>query len=376
MHRVLLLAIVAIAFVFPQGLSAQPAIAVEQAFDGMRFDRPVALKQPPGVLDRVYVVEQPGRILAVPLAGGEADVVLDIRNRVEDGPNEAGLLGLAFHPRFAENRTLFLSYTRQAAGDLESVIAAYRMGDDGRIDSSSERIVLTQSQPFGNHNGGDIAFGPDGYLYIGFGDGGAGGDPLNSGQDLTTWLGAILRIDVDGGRPYAIPRDNPFRGQRNARDEIYAYGLRNPWRFSFDRMTGALWTGDVGQNQLEEIDIVVAGANYGWNIKEASRSFRARGRSAAGLVDPVAEYGRDLGCSVTGGYVYRGEEIADLNGVYLFGDFCSGRIWGVFTEPDNSRVVRQLLRTRAQIASFGETNDGSIFVLDLRGPIYRVVPAP
>ena len=375
MRSLVLIALIGLAMFVPgEPARAQPAIALEPAFGGQRFERPVALKQPPGDAGQVFVVEQPGRVLVVPLAGGAPAVVLDIRDRVEDGPNEAGLLGLAFHPAFADNRTVFLSYTRRpAAGGLESVIAAYRVRADATIDADSERIVLTLAQPFSNHNGGDIAFGPDGYLYIGFGDGGAGGDPLNSGQDVGTLLGAILRIDVDRAAPYAIPRDNPLRARRGARGEIYAYGLRNPWRFSFDRLTGDLWAADVGQNRMEEVNVIVAGGNYGWNIKEASRAFRDQGRSAAGLIDPVAEYGRELGCSVTGGYVYRGGRIPELEGVYLFGDYCSGRIWGVVTDAEGRRRVRELLRADARIASFGEIGDGTLFVLDLEGPIYRIV---
>lgn len=375
MRSFVLIALIGLTMLVPgKPARAQPAIALELAFGGQRFERPVALKQAPGDAGQVFVVEQPGRVLVVPAAGGPPSVALDIRDRVEDAPNEAGLLGLAFHPAFADNRTVFLSYTRRpAAGGLESVIAAYQVRADATIDADSERIVLTLAQPFSNHNGGDIAFGPDGYLYIGFGDGGAGGDPLNSGQDVGTLLGAILRIDVDRAAPYAIPRDNPLRARRGARGEIFAYGLRNPWRLSFDRLTGDLWAADVGQNRLEEVNLIVAGGNYGWNIKEASRAFRDQGRSAAGLIDPVAEYGRELGCSVTGGYVYRGGRIPELDGVYLFGDYCSGRIWGVVTDPEGRRRVRELLRADARIASFGEIGDGTLFVLDLEGPIYRIV---
>ncbi len=354
---------------------AQPQLALEPVFGGTQFERPLALKQPPGESVRHFVIEQPGRVLLLDgLDDSAADVALDIRARVDDGPNEAGLLGIAFHPKFAHNNRVFLSYTRRGDRGFESVVAAFAMNPDGRsIDPDSEELVLAVPQPFGNHNGGDIAFGPDGYLYVGFGDGGAGGDPLNNGQNLSTLLGAILRISVDGAPPYAIPRDNPFRQQRAARSEIFAYGLRNPWRFSFDRQTGELWAGDVGQNKFEEIDIIVPGGNYGWNIREGSNAFRDQGRSASGLIDPVAQYGRDLGCSVTGGYVYRGDDMPDLQGIYLFADFCSGRLWGVATAPDGQRRVQELLKTEIQLASFGETNDGSLFVLDLGGTIYRIV---
>lgn len=357
---------------------SQPQIALQPVFGDAKFDRPLALKQAPGDDARFYVIEQPGRVLVLDgLTDDSPDVVLDIRRQVEDGPNEAGLLGIAFDPRFAENSRLFLSYTRRGDEGLESVVTSVSMAADGRsIDPASERLILSVAQPFGNHNGGDIAFGPDNYLYIGFGDGGAGGDPLNNGQNLSTLLGAILRIDVHSATPYAIPRSNPFRQQRDTRNEIFAYGLRNPWRFSFDLETGDLWAGDVGQNRVEEIDLVVAGGNYGWNIREGSNTFRGRSRTAIGLTDPVAQYGRNLGCSVTGGYVYRGTEIADLNGVYLFSDFCSGRIWGLLPPEEDRRPVVELLQADIQAASFGEANNGALFILDLGGTIYQVVAAP
>jgi glucose/arabinose dehydrogenase len=371
-------AILLFSFVAASQAWAQPQIALQPVFGESTFDRPLALKQAPGDDTRFYVIEQPGRVLVLDgLSDDTPDVVLDIRRQVEDGPNEAGLLGMAFDPRFAETSRVFLSYTRRGNQGLESVVTSANMAVDGRsIDPASERIILSVAQPFGNHNGGDIAFGPDDYLYIGFGDGGAGGDPLNNGQNLSTLLGAILRIDVHSGTPYAIPRSNPFRQQRDARNEIFAYGLRNPWRFSFDRETGDLWAGDVGQNRVEEIDLVVAGGNYGWNIREGSNAFRGRSRAAIGLTDPVAQYGRNLGCSVTGGYVYRGTDIADLNGVYLFSDFCSGRIWGLLPPEEDRRPVVELLKANIQAASFGEANDGSLFILDLGGTIYQIVAAP
>jgi len=358
--------------------AAQPQIALEPVFASTTFERPLALKQAPGDDSLFYVIEQPGRVLILDdLNDSSPDVALDIRRQVEDGPNEAGLLGMAFDPKFDENNRVFLSYTRRGDEGLESAVTSFTVASDGRsIDPGSERLILSVAQPFGNHNGGDIAFGPDGFLYIGFGDGGAGGDPLNNGQNLSTLLGTVLRIDVHGGSPYAIPRSNPFRQRRDARNEIFAYGLRNPWRFSFERDTGELWTGDVGQNRVEEINLIVSGRNYGWNIREGSRAFRGRGRNAVGLTDPVAEYGRDLGCSVTGGYVYRGREIADLNGVYLFSDFCSGRVWGLLPPEDDRRPVIELLQADVQAASFAEANDGTVFLLDLSGEIYRIVAAP
>jgi glucose/arabinose dehydrogenase len=283
---------------------------------------------------------------------------------------------MAFDPRFAENSRVFLSYTRLGNQGFESVITSFSMAADARsIDPASELIILSVAQPHDNHNGGDIAFGPDGYLYIGFGDGGSRGDPHNNGQNLSTLLGAILRIDVRSRPPYTIPPSNPFWQQRDARNEIFAYGLRNPWRFSFDRETGELWAGDVGQSRLEEIDLIVAGGNYGWNIREGSNAFRPRGRTAIGLTNPVTQYGRNRGCSVTGGYVYRGADIVDLNGVYLFSDFCSGRVWGLLPPEEGRRPVVELLHVDIQAASFGEANDGTLYILDLGGRIYQIVSA-
>jgi len=356
---------------------AQADIALQPVFGGTAFERPLALKQAPGDDARFYVIEQPGRVLVLDsLTDDTPDVVLDIRHQVEDRPNEGGLLGMAFDPRFAENSRVFLSYTRLGNQGFESVITSVSMAADARsIDPASELIILSVAQPHYNHNGGDIAFGPDGYLYIGFGDGGSRGDPHNNGQNLSTLLGAILRIDVRSRPPYTIPPSNPFWQQRDARNEIFAYGLRNPWRFSFDRETGELWAGDVGQSRLEEIDLIVAGANYGWNIREGSNAFRPRGRTAIGLTDPVTQYGRNRGCSVTGGYVYRGADIADLNGVYLFSDFCSGRVWGLLPPEEGRRPVVELLHVDIQAASFGESNDGTLYILDLGGRIYQIVSA-
>ena len=230
-------------------------------------------------------------------------------------------------------------------------------------------------QPFSNHNGGHITFGPDGYLYVGLGDGGSGGDPRGHGQNLRTLLGTILRIDVstlDVTGSYAVPPDNPFVGVEGARPEIWAYGLRNPWRFSFDRETGELWAGDVGQNKLEEIDIITPGGNYGWNIMEGSSCFRDNRCDRDEFVPPVAEYGRDGGCSVTGGYVYRGSRLPALVGAYLYGDFCTGKIWAL--RYDGSRVTEnaQIADTDLQISSFAEGPDGEVYILSFTGQIARL----
>jgi glucose/arabinose dehydrogenase len=354
---------------------AAPALAqsarLERQWPALSFQKPVVLVQAPGDASRFYVVEQAGRILAVDRdpAATRTMLVADLRERVEDGPNEAGLLGIAFHPDFAANRRVFLSYTR-AGAPLVSVIARFLMKPDGTLDTASERPVLTLDQPYGNHNGGDIRFGPDGFLYIAFGDGGAAGDPQNNGQNTHSLLGKILRIDVDRGDPYAIPADNPFAAG-GGRREIFAWGLRNPWRMAFDRATGELWAADVGQNRLEEIDIIRKGGNYGWNIKEGTSAFRPAGRPLQGLIDPVAEYGRDDGCSVTGGHVYRGPAIPGLDGAYVYGDYCSGRIWAL-VRGGAGYQIRDLVRSRARISSFAEAADGTLFVLDHGGPVWRI----
>jgi glucose/arabinose dehydrogenase len=279
---------------------------------------------------------------------------------------------MAFHPGFAANRQVFLSYTRRGTGrGLTSVISRFIADGSGAVlDSGSEQPILTLDQPFRNHNGGHIMFGPDGFLYIGFGDGGSRADPQGNGQNVNTLLGAILRIDVDGGRPYAIPPDNPFAGG-GGRPEIYAWGLRNPWRFTFDRATGDLWLGDVGQNDIEEIDLIVRGGNYGWNLREGTAIFR-RGGPTGGLIGPVGQYRHNLGCSITGGYVYDGGAVAGLGGAYVFGDFCSGRIWAQFA-AEEGRPIRQLVDTDLSITSFGQANDGRLFVLDLRGAVFQLV---
>ena len=317
---------------------------------------------------RLFILEQPGRIRILRNGTLQPSAFLDISDRVDFG-GEKGLLGLAFHPRFAKNRRFFVNYTRKPDG--ATVVAEFQDSQNSGRALHNEKILLMVPQPYANHNGGMLAFGPDGYLYVATGDGGAGGDPGNRGQSPNTLLGKMLRIDVDRGDPYGIPPDNPFAGQRNGR-EIFALGFRNPWRFSFDRQTGRLWAADVGQHRWEEIDVVEAGNNYGWRVMEGGHCFQpSQGCVTTGLTLPVAEYpNQSPHCAVTGGYVYRGKRVAFLRGTYVFGDYCSGRIMGLIRGQPHD-----LLDSGLRISSFGEDAEGELYVVDHEGGIYRITPA-
>lgn len=355
--------------------SALPMLEVVRVYPAITFERPVFLAHAGDGSGLLYVIEQEGVIHRLdPDAPGQAEVFLDIRTRVNRGGNEEGLLGLAFSPAFVDNGRFYVYYS--AASPRRSVLSRFTTGADGLGDRGSEEVVLEVGQPFRNHNGGMITFGPDGMLYIGLGDGGSAGDPQRNGQNLGTLLGTILRIDTEQppeNASYGIPADNPFIGQPGARGEIWAYGLRNPWRFSFDRETGVLWVGDVGQNALEEVDIVHPGANYGWNVMEGSRCFRSPSCDGDDFQAPVTEYGRNLGCSITGGYVYRGQRMPALEGVYLYADFCSGRIWGLRHDGAAATAQAELARAPFEISSFGEDADGELYVLGFDGGIYTLV---
>ncbi len=318
---------------------------------------------------RLFILEQPGRIRILRDGTLNASAFLDISDRVDFG-GEMGLLGLAFHPGFAKTGRVFVNYTRKPDG--ATVVAEFQVSQNPDRALHNETILLTVPQPYTNHNGGMLAFGPDGYLYIATGDGGAGGDPENRGQNPNTLLGKMLRIDVDRGDPYGIPPDNPFAKQQSGR-EIFAIGFRNPWRFSFDRQTGRLWAADVGQDQWEEINVVEAGNNYGWRIMEGNHCFLPpRGCSTTGLTRPVAEYrNQSPSCAVTGGYVYRGKRVDFLQGTYVFGDYCSGRIMGLI---DGQPLV--LLASGLRISSFGEDEAGELYVVDHGGGIYKITPSP
>lgn len=352
---------------------------------------PVALVQAPGDSSRWFVVEQQGIVRTFPnqanATDNDASVFIDVSTRVQSG-GERGLLGLAFHPNFGNgNFEVFLSYTRNNGG-TESVISRFRSIDNGQtLDPTMEDIILTIPQDFGNHNGGQIEFGPDGNLYAGWGDGGDRDDPNNRGQDTTNLLGTFIRIDVDSANPYAIPTGNPF--EANAATpctqgfggadcpEIFAHGMRNPWRWSFDRNTGDLWAGDVGQDAWEEIDKIEIGNNYGWKIREGANCRPpTTGCSTAGLTDPITEYGRALGQSVTGGYVYRGTAIPELQGSYVYGDFGSGRIWAIPATSQQGVVGEELLITVFGISAFAEDSNGELYVIDYGGSVHQIVDDP
>ena len=365
----------------PESNGASPDVTFERAFANLTFERPLYLLAGPETDERrLYVVQQAGYVTSFPnqsdVTAAQTRQVIDLTDQVRSplgasarrGGNEEGLLGMAFHPDFNENRHVYLHYSA-ADNPRRNILSEWTMRRDGTIDPQSERVVMEVDQPYGNHNGGHIAFGPDGFLYITLGDGGAGGDPKNSGQDKSTLLGSILRIDVntrEDGKAYGIPDDNPFVNESNARPEIYAYGLRNVWRFSFDAKTGALWAGDVGQNAYEEIDIIEKGGNYGWNIREGMHDFRPRGRTDRDLIEPIHEYSRDIGRSVTGGYVYRGDDIPALRGAYIFADYVTGRVWSLRYEEGEVTQHRQIDRV-PRPASFGVDHEGEIYACCFQG---------
>ncbi len=352
------------------GGRAESGIELELVVDGLT--KPLFVTHAGDQSDRLFVLEQPGRVRLI--EGGELldEPFVDLTDRVLSKGNEQGLLGLAFDPDYETNGIFYLHYT---GSEGETVIARFRRdGQDPRkADPASQQVILTIEQPFANHNGGPVLFGPDGYLYVALGDGGSAGDPGNRAQNKESLLGKILRIDVRSVQTYAVPASNPFVG-KDGRDEIWAYGLRNPWRISFDRQTGDLWIADVGQNRVEEVNFQPAsgkgGENYGWKVFEGSQVY-SQGE-APGAVFPVAEYTHASGgCSITGGYVYRGKAIPALIGTYLYADYCKGEIWGLSREGDAWKVSA-LLETDANITSFGEDQQGELYVVDQKGSIFRV----
>ncbi len=354
-----------------------------RAFPNLQFNRPLLLVHAGDDSGRVFVCSQLGKIHVFDGADEDADktqIFLDIEKHVvyKDSENEEGLLGLAFHPKYKENGQFFVYYTTTDAPHM-SVISRFRVSKDdpNRADPASEEEIMRIKQPFWNHNGGTIIFGPDGYLYIGLGDGGLAHDPFKNGQKLSTLLGKILRIDVDQKDPglaYAIPKDNPFVGRKGARGEIWAFGLRNVWRMAFDRATGLLWAGDVGQDMWEEIDLIVRGGNYGWNLREAKHKFGPRGSEARPeLIEPIWEYHHDVGKSITGGLVYRGKKLPMLVGSYLYADYIAGKIWALRYDEKAKKVVanREIKGNVMPVVSFGEDQSGEAYFMTTQGWLFR-----
>ena len=394
-----------------------PAITLEQVLPKLQIERPVWMSEAPDHSGRLFVVYQTGKILMVKKGsdGGDAKEFFNIESRdpKAGNENECGLLSIAFHPGFATNRLFYVYYNQKNANQnsrplnfpIRSIVSEFSVytNDPDAADLSSERIVLQVPQPFGNHKGGELAFGPDGYLYLGLGDGGSGDDPFGNGQSTATLLAKILRLDVNTrssaghGRneqklAYGLPADNPFmkepdRGDRGARKEIYAYGLRNPWRYSWDRATGALWCGDVGQDLWEEVDLIVNGGNYGWSVREGAHHFKP-GPDGAKYNEPVIEYphrpnlqpqamfpDHSVGLCVIGGYVYRGKESPSLTGIYIYGDYNLGTFWGLRYDYAAEKVTAHgtLLQQPDNIDSFAEDAEGEIYALMQDGKIMKVV---
>ena len=388
-----------ILFIFPILLFGQsPSLSSIEIADG--FKKPLFITSYPTDSNLLYVVEQAGRIIVIENGEKLKRPFLDIKKQVVN-PNrpgdERGLLGFAFHPNHTKNGKFYINYMNN---DGYTVVSEFTVKNKQRANHSSERILFDLKQPFSNHNGGHMAFGPDGYLYISIGDGGKSGDPNNAGQDLNTIFGKVIRIDVNQ-TPYGIPKSNPYYGQENKRGEIWAWGLRNVWRFSFDRKNGDIFYGDVGQNKWEEINYEPAkskgGVNYGWRIMEARHCYNPEDNcNESGLTQPILEYPNDAnymrtltgmdqpdvdGCSVTGGYVYRGKKIKGLQGTYLFGDYCSGNVWSFKVE--NGKAVEFQNRTEEinlaegeftnYISSFGEDADGELYIIDYNGGVYKII---
>lgn len=353
---------------------AAAAVALGPAFGDRSFAQPVEIVEGPG--GRFYVLEQAGKVKVVRADASEPTIAIDLSARISSG-GEAGLLGIAFDPKFADNGFVYLHFDeavdKKPGTAYQSIIARFTSPDGGStFDATTQKVIIQVDHPFRNHNGGRISFGPDGLLYWGLGDGGSSGDPNGNAQNKDALLGKILRIDPSSADPYGIPPTNPF-ANGGGRPEVFAYGFRNPWKHSFDKLTGELWVADVGQSKFEEIDKVVLGGNYGWNIREGKHCYEARDCNAAGLIDPVAEYARTDGISVSGGYVYRGTKIPDLVGKFVYGDFGSGNVWSVdgFGQATGTLLTASNLR----ISTFGQDSDGELYVADYAsGKISQLVP--
>ena len=337
------------------------------------LEKPTDIGSPGDGSGRVFVLEQPGRIRIIQNGQLLPTPFMDIVGIVGSDASERGLLGIAFHPKYAENGFFFVNYTDRQ-GNTRIARFNVSTADPNLADPDSRIELVRIEQPYGNHNGGALAFGPDGYLYAGMGDGGSAGDPQGAGQSLNTLLGKILRLDVDGGQPYAIPASNPF-ATGGGEAEIWAYGLRNPWKIAFDRANGDLYIADVGQNQWEEVNFAAAGSsgglNFGWRLMEASYDYSGTLYDSSALVLPVAEFSHAEGCSITGGQVYRGQSLPDWQGVYLYGDFCSGNIWGLLKTSDDF-ANSLLFKTSFRISTFGLDDEGELYLGDYSGAIYRL----
>ena len=360
---------------------------IENAFPNLSFQDPIGIHHAGDSSNRLFIIEQQGRIKVFEnnSATSSSQTFLDIRSIVDQdgGYTEEGLLGLAFHPNYSENGYFYVHYTDHLNGNINyprNIVARYSVSSNNpnQANLNSEQIILIVEQPYHNHNGGQMEFGPDGFLYISFGDGGSAGDPQGNGQNLSTFLGSIIRIDVDnpsGGLNYGIPSDNPFIDALNARDEIYAYGLRNVWRFSWDLETGLLWAADVGQNEWEEIDIIYSGLNYGWNEMEANHCYPPGSNcNPNNFEPPIYEYELyvDGVCSVTGGYVYRGENLWMLEGKYIYGDWCTGDIWALTYDDNSNQVINtDLLQSGINITSFGTDENNELFFCG-NGSIFKI----
>jgi cysteine-rich repeat protein len=345
---------------------------------------PLLVTAPPRDVSRIFIVEQTGTIRVMKWGTLLPAPFLDIHAKITSG-GERGLLGLAFHPSYATNGRFFVDYTDLSG---HTVVSQYQVSNDPDVAATTETVLLQVTQPFSNHNGGHLAFGPDGYLYIALGDGGSGGDPQGNGQNINARLGKLLRLDIDGAAPYVSPASNPFFGATPGRDEIWAYGLRNPWRFSFDRTAGDLYIGDVGQDRFEEVDFQPVGSaggqNYGWNVVEGNGHCYPSGSGCdqTGMTQPILEYDHGQGCSITGGYVYRGCAMPDLRGTYFYGDYCSAFIrsfrvvGGVATQPQDHTAELAPGGGIAinSLSSFGEDARGEIYICDLGGAVFKIVP--
>ncbi len=363
----------------PQPMPDTPlAVKAVRAFPELKFSRPVLLTNAGDGSNRLFVVQQQGKIFVFPNKADveDADLFMDWEKKTvyKNEEFEEGVLGLAFHPKFKTNGEFFMYYTEVPH---ISVVSRFKVSKDNpnKADPASEEQILRIPQPYWNHNGGTIAFGPDGFLYIGLGDGGAGNDPHKNGQNPNTMLGKILRIDVDhqdAGKKYAVPKDNPWVGQAGAATEAYAMGIRNTWRMSFDRQTGAMWQADVGQDLWEEINLITKGGNYGWNLREGMHKFKEGSDKRADLIEPIWEYHHTVGKSITGGVVYRGKKVPELVGCYLYADFVSGKLWGLRYDDKAKKVTANYLLQgdNLPVMTYGEDEAGEVYFTTPFGQIF------